>query len=134
MLPSERSTVDKLSKLQREFLLGHDADGFRPFFNDKQENDTRASLLARKLVRYEPPVKNKLGCPAGTILTDPLGRQARAVILGDYADALVMAMKAEASRLPPDELKQRALYLALTDCAAHWRREYRMMQEPRCNT
>ena len=88
MLPSEAVTIGKLSKLQREFLESH-IDGMRPFRNDPQENSTRRSLIARGLIRYEPKARTLLGKPDGTVLTDPFGRQALAMILAWHIEYLI---------------------------------------------
>lgn len=92
LLPSVRHMIFGLSQMQREFLIDH-VEGLCPFTSsDPMINRTRESLLKRKLIRYEPPVRNRLGRPDGTVLTDA-GRKAMCVILGQYADDLVRALE-----------------------------------------
>jgi hypothetical protein len=123
MLPSQQYAVAKLTKLQRDFLIDH-VDGFKPFHNERSENATRESLIARKLIRWEPEPIGSLGMPKGTVITDPLGREARAMILGWYADALIGAIAARVM----DEDKERMLLRVLMDSARCWR-----YAEPRDN-
>jgi hypothetical protein len=121
MLPSQQAMVNKLSKLQREFLIEHH-NGMRPFRNSPIENTTRGSLIARKLITYHPPLRTLIGKPEGTVLTDPLGREAICMVLGAYADALVAVMhnrNALRALFNPD--RQLALLKTLTECSAHWR-------------
>lgn len=108
MLPSQRDSVNRLSKLQREFLIDH-VDGLRPFADQPVENATRAALLWRKLIRYEPPRTNRLGRPNGTVLTDD-GREALGFILGCYADSLTRAIKAHQLGEQREALLLRALH------------------------
>jgi hypothetical protein len=117
MLPSLRSTIERLSKLQREFLIDH-VDGIRPFADAPVENATRGALLARKFICYEPPQRNRLGRPVGTVLTDT-GREALSFILGDMADNLTRALLANERCL--DENRECALFHVLTETAKHWR-------------
>ena len=126
MLPSEEVTINKLSKLQREFLIAHfeqGRDGFKPFKEEKIENQTRESLVARGIVRYDPPKKGMLGCPRGTVLTDPLGRQAASMVLGWYADSLIEVLAQRQNREVLNTDRQVALLKVLAEQALHWRTE-----------
>lgn len=114
MQPSFEDMIRKLSKLQRDFLVDH-VDGLRPFVDQPIENQTRESLVARKLVRYEPLARSQLGAPNGTMLTDA-GREALCWLLGQYADALMRGIAARCL----DQRSEAELLRVLTESATHW--------------
>ncbi len=115
--------VRKLSHHQRVFLVSHcEYAGFRPFNSEPIENKTRRSLIIRGLIRYEPRMPGRLGKPQGTLLTDPEGRDAVCMVLGEIADQLSHAIDWCG---PINEDRQKLLHDALVECARHWRNEDR---------
>ncbi len=122
-----KDMVTRLSDHQRTFLIGHCDTGFRPFVNEPIENKTRRSLIIRGLIRYEPRMPGRLGKPQGTVLTDPDGRDAACMVLGEMADQLSHAIDYEH---PIDKDKQQLLHDALAECARHWRNEDRRQNFP----
>lgn len=74
-----------LSRVQCDFLVDHVDEG-RPVIHDRNEDTTRAALIARELIRYDQN-ESLVGRPKRTMLTDR-GRECVCVILGEYADAL----------------------------------------------
>jgi hypothetical protein len=81
-----KDMVTRLSDHQRTFLIGHCDTGFRTFVNEPIENKTRRALIIRGLIRYEPRMPGRLGKPQGTVLTDPEGRDAVCMVLGQMWD------------------------------------------------
>ncbi len=125
-MPTLENTVQRLSHHQRAFLVSHCGyDGFRPFHDEPIENKTRQSLIIRGLVRYEPRMPSRIGKPQGTVLTDPDGRDAACMVLGEMADQLSHAIDYEQ---PIDKDRQQLLHDALAECARHWRNEDRRQQ------
>ncbi len=127
MLPSQQSMVEKLSKLQRDFLIDHH-NGLRPFSQTSTEVRTCESLIERELIRYEPeppPGKERsLGKPDGTMLTDPFGREAFGLVISWYIEELVrINEKREALRALFNEDQQLALRYVLMESAQHWRKD-----------
>lgn len=112
--PSFLDMIWKLSKLQRDFLVDH-VDTIKPFCDNPIENMTRESLIVRKLVRYEPETRSRLGVPTGTVLTTE-GRIALCTILGQYAEALMRAATARNI----DHITESELLRVLTETATHW--------------
>lgn len=84
---NERWIAEDLSALQRNFLIKH-IDGAKeipvPVFVHEQTGP-RANLIKRDLIKLNRPK-----FASKTLLTDK-GRAVLAIILGDYADALVRA-------------------------------------------
>lgn len=80
-------SVRSLSVKQRRFLMQH-IDG--PLQVTVSSHQTRAALIAKKLIRYDRPLH-----PRHTYLT-PDGRSAVSCILADAAEALVSAGLIEA--------------------------------------
>ncbi len=115
--------VRKLSHHQRNLLIAH-YNGLHPFRNEPVENATRRSLIIRGLIRYEPQTVSRVGKPLGTVLTDPDGRYACCMVLGEMANQLT------AIEPPIPEDRQRAYYDALAECARHWRNENRRHNFP----
>lgn len=120
MLPSEQTIVERLSKLQRDLLIEHVRQDMRPFTTAQPESSTRASLILRGLIRYEPDDRSMLGVPEGTVLTER-GRAAVCVVLGWYMDALVAAAERRGNSFKHD--RQAALFNLLAESVPYWRRE-----------
>jgi len=69
----------RLSETQMMFLIDHvEKDTVRPYGSNKNEDATRNSLIALKLIRETRD---------GTITT-PLGREKKCLVLARWADAL----------------------------------------------
>jgi hypothetical protein len=119
MRPSLGMIVNKLSKLQRDYLVDH-IDVMRPFLNEPLENATRKSMIERGLIRYEPPTHSLLGVPHGTVFTDD-GREAVCEVLEQCAQALIRGLRSRDERLINSHLEDE-LRGALAECSAEWRR------------
>jgi hypothetical protein len=111
--------VNKLSKLQREYLIEH-CCGLHPFVNEPLENATRRSLIERELIEYEPPIRSKLGIPQGTVLTDD-GKEAVCAVLDQCAEALIRGLRSREENLISSHTENE-LRLALSECSEEWRK------------
>ncbi len=107
--------VKKLSFHQRALLISHCDTGFRPFHDEPVENKTRRSLIIRGLIRYEPRMPGRLGKPQGTVLTDPNGRDAACMVLGEMWDQLQHALDWQH---PIDHNRERLLWELLVECVS----------------
>jgi hypothetical protein len=130
MLFSQERFVERLSKLQRELLIEHVRDHVRPFSHDRDEAATRAGLISRGLIRWEPDTRSRIGVPDGTVLTE-LGREAVCLVLGWYIDALVVATERKEVRFNFPQERQAALFNLLAESVPYWRREavFQTMQD-----
>jgi len=86
MSPVAYRIASNLKVLPRRLLIEH-CPGPRPIIRGPEEN-TRQSLLARELIRYDwAPASHHTGFPKATVLTE-LGREVVCIVLGHDADSL----------------------------------------------
>lgn len=81
------ASIRKLTMLQRNLLIDHIDGEVDVVLSDPHKTQTRNAMMVLGLLRGTPSQANR---PRATVLTER-GRMAVAMILGDYADALVRA-------------------------------------------